>query len=248
MLSTPPSPIAIVPDLDPAFCSIVAKGMARDVEHRFQTAVQFAEAIDNWARTGAAVTVPPELQQQGFVPNAVGPAAGQNLGSSALQGGASALQGGATPGAGGIPKQSAQSWATSQPEAPVDIPKKSNGAIVGVAVVAAIGVLGGGAFAAYKFLGNGGKAESTQAVITSEPAKAAAPIDPPPAPPAVVEPKAPEAKPAETAPSATPAQPKVEPHAVPGKSRPVAAPALPHPAPGKPPAKPSGTAAPDFGY
>src|SRR4051812_5279581 len=60
VLSTPPSPLTIVPDLDPAFASIIAKGMARDVEHRFQTATQFAEAIDTWARTGAAVTLPPE--------------------------------------------------------------------------------------------------------------------------------------------------------------------------------------------
>jgi serine/threonine protein kinase len=64
VLSTPPSALTLVPDLDPAFASIISKGMARDVEHRFQTATQFAEAIDNWARTGAGVTIPPEHRQQ----------------------------------------------------------------------------------------------------------------------------------------------------------------------------------------
>src|SRR5882762_3560848 len=92
VLSTPPSPLAIVPDLDVAFCSIVSKGMARDVENRFQTAPQFGEAIENWARTGQAVTVPPEHRQPGAAVPAPGPpaanlgASGQNLGASAMKG------------------------------------------------------------------------------------------------------------------------------------------------------------------
>ncbi|MET0592215.1 MAG: serine/threonine-protein kinase, partial [Polyangiaceae bacterium] len=60
VLSTPPSPLTIVPDLDPSFCSIVSKGMARELEHRFQSAQQFSDALDNWMRTGQPVTVPPE--------------------------------------------------------------------------------------------------------------------------------------------------------------------------------------------
>src|SRR6266545_74630 len=63
VLSTPPSPLSIVPDLEPAFCSIVSKAMARDVEQRFQNATQFAEALDNWARSGSGVTIPPEHRE-----------------------------------------------------------------------------------------------------------------------------------------------------------------------------------------
>ena len=59
VLSEPPPPQAAVPDLDPAFASIVSKGMARDVNQRFQSAVEFAAAIDAWLETGTAVTVPP---------------------------------------------------------------------------------------------------------------------------------------------------------------------------------------------
>src|SRR5258706_2551254 len=163
VLSTPPSPLTIVPDLDTAFCSIVSKGMARDVEHRFQTATQFGEAIENWARTGQAVTVPPEHRQPGMPDK---PAPGVGLGASGQDLRASALAaGGAAPafGASGVavPKQSAQSWATSQSEAAERVPKPGKGPVIAAAAIAAVVVLGVGAFAAFKLVG-GSKAETTQ--------------------------------------------------------------------------------------
>src|SRR6185503_11485218 len=122
VLSTPPSPLTIVPDLDPSFCSIVSKGMARELEHRFQSATQFAEALDNWARTGAPVTVPPEHRPAHQAAAAAAPPrapAGPDMGAAAtdqlapLGAGSEGLRLTAT--AAG--KQSNQSWATSQHDA-----------------------------------------------------------------------------------------------------------------------------------
>jgi serine/threonine-protein kinase len=271
VLSTPPSPLAIVPDLDLAFCSIVSKGMARDVENRFQTAMQFAEAIDNWARTGAAVTVPPEHRQAGApAPNfgASGQSlggGGPNLGSSAVKGTPmQGVPGANVPGFGAsgvaVPKQSAQSWATSQPDVAAGVPRPSKGPAVAVAVIGALVVLGGGAFAGFKLVGSSSKTETTQAVITAEPAapKAAAAeppkaVEPPPAP----ETKPVEAKPNDTAPSAREVRPPVQPSSVPPQPKIVAAPVPPkaRPLQAPPPPKPAGPApkpakqgTPDFGY
>jgi serine/threonine-protein kinase len=260
VLSTPPSPLTIVPDLDPAFASIISKGMAREVEHRFQTSAQFAEAIENWSRTGAPVTVPPEHRQPGMPGQPTLPAAPPHAGAPNL--GASALRGGVTPGPGGpstgaIHKQSAQSWATSQPDVAAGVPQKSKGPMVAIATIGALVVVGGGGFAGYKMMGNSSSAQTTQSVVTPtpEPAKAAAPeppkapVDPPPPPPA--EPKAADAKPAETAASAQPnlhPAPPV-PAAPVGKARPVAAqPPRPQPPPSKAPSKSPGPGTPDFGY
>jgi hypothetical protein len=138
--------------------------------------------------------------------------------------------------------------------------------MVAVATIAALVVVGGGAFAGYKLMGNGSDAHTTQAVITPapepakaaapEPAKAPPPADPPPAPPA--EAKGPDAKPGETAASAAPQQPKLDAHpaaapvavAPAAKGRPAPPPAAPRPAPApaKAPAKPPGQGTPDFGY
>lgn len=249
VLSTPPSPLTVVPDLDPAFCSIVSKGMARDVEHRFQNAVQFAEALDNWARTGHGVTIPPEHRQgaPGGPPAHVVPAAppmpalsasGQNLA------GATALASSAM----GVPKQSSQSWATSQHDAPISLPKSKGGGVA-IAVVLGVLVLGGGAFAAFKFMG-GPKADTqtttalTSPAATPTPPPAETPPPPPaPTPAATPEAKAPEAKPVDTAPSAVP---PAKAGAAPVKAAVKAAPPPRPAAPGKPAAKPGGT--PDFGY
>jgi serine/threonine-protein kinase len=254
VLSTPPSALTIVPDLDPAFASIISKGMAREVEHRFQTAAQFVEAIENWSRSGAAVTLPPEHRQ----------AAGPGAPAPALAYGATASLGASahvTPGQGsGIPKQSAQSWATSQPDvAAAGVPQKSKGPLVAIVAIAALVVVGGGAFAGYKLLGSGSSNATNQATVNPppepakapppEPAKTVPPAEPPPAP---VEARGTDTKPAETAASAAAPQPKLDAHpAVPAapmaKGRPTPA---PHPAApaGKAPTKAAQPGTPDFGY
>jgi len=247
VLSTPPSPLSIVPDLEPAFCSIVSKAMARDVEQRFQNATQFAEALDNWARSGSGVTIPPEHREahqaaaaaaapagaphfsasaQHLVPNRSGIAGPPHLGMSGVAGS----------------NQSNQSWATSHHEAAAGMPPKPKSSGVAVGAVVAI-ILAGGAFAAYKVMG--GNTETTQAVVAApaDPPKPTA--DPPPAPPPAAEVKIPEAKPTDTAPSAPlPAQvTKAEPRPVVKAGK---APA-PRPTPAKTAAKPAG-GTPDFGY
>jgi serine/threonine-protein kinase len=249
VLSTPPSPLTVVPDLDPNFCSIISKGMARDVENRFQSATQFVEALENWSRSGLGVTVPPEHRQgaPGGPPGPM-PAApptpqfqqsGQNLGGTPVAL-ASSVMG----------NKSSQSWAAaSQPDAPIDLPKKKGG---GVAIAAVVGVLvvGGGAFGAFKMMGSKADSAQTTTALTTPPAAtpAAQPAPAPSATAATPEVKEPE-KPAETAPAPTPAAP-----AAPGKptaAAPVKA-AVKAPPPavkpaGKPAGKPGG-GTPDFGY
>jgi serine/threonine-protein kinase len=258
VLSTPPSPLTIVPELDPAFCSIVSKGMARELEHRFQSAQQFAEALDNWARTGQPVTVPPEHRSAHQAAAAAAPVphapAMPDLGMGAAATEQPPPLGASSQGlrltGTSTGKQSNQSWATSQHDAVPGLPKSGKGA--GVAIAAVIGVLVvGGGFGAYKFL-LGGPAKNETTVIASPPPKAAEPAatvaplaTPPPAPPpATAEPIAAD-KPAETAPSATVAKPPpAPPPVVRAGGRP--APWRPPPPPSKPPSKGPGT--PDFGY
>ncbi len=48
-----PQPVEkLVPDIDPGFAAIIAKGMARDAAHRYQSAEEFQQALDGWAQTG----------------------------------------------------------------------------------------------------------------------------------------------------------------------------------------------------
>src|SRR3954469_19510881 len=59
VLEDVPPPQSVVPDLDPAFASIISKTMARDLSHRFQSTVEVIRAIDEWLQSGRSVTVPP---------------------------------------------------------------------------------------------------------------------------------------------------------------------------------------------
>jgi serine/threonine-protein kinase len=253
VLSTPPSPLTIVPDLDPSFCSIVSKGMARELEHRFQTAQQFADALDNWARTGQPVTVPPEHRSAHQAAAAAAPVPQAprvpDMGAANTEQrpplGASSAGLGLTGTSAG--KQSNQSWATSQHDVVPGLPTSNKGPGIAIAAVVGLVVIGGG-FGAYKFL-SPTKTETT--VIASPPPKAAEPAatpaatPAPTAPPATAEATA-EAKPTETAASATAAKavPAPPPIVRAGGGRPAPRPAPPPPT--KPPTKGPGT--PDFGY
>ena len=96
VLSEPPLPRAVVPELDPGFESIVLKAMARDTGHRFQTADEFARAITNWQATGAGVTIPPPATAEGVVQAPAHPLPAAGAGAMA-------------------PRATAGSWATSRP-------------------------------------------------------------------------------------------------------------------------------------
>jgi serine/threonine-protein kinase len=61
-LSEPPSPMSLVPALDPDFAWLINHAMAHDPNARFQTVREFAEALDSWMRKNAltgTLTAPP---------------------------------------------------------------------------------------------------------------------------------------------------------------------------------------------
>ncbi len=249
VLAEVPPPQSVVPDLDPAFASIISKTMARDVALRFQSTQDVILALDAWQHSGKAVTVPPmsEAASAGHLPEGA-------RGATASASGGHAAPNPATAG----------SWATSQPAA--SVPKR-NAAPPVVALMLGLGLLvvGGGAFAAYS-LHN----KSLAAASSAAAADAAAPRVPSEAkttqPPVAAQAAAPKSQ-AESAPAsasalvaaptaaAVPAAPTpglrpAAPHAL--AQAKLAAAAKPEPAKPEPAEKPAPAAkpanAPDFGY
>ena len=254
VLSEVPPPETIVPDLDPAFSSIISKSMTRDLTQRFQSTGEFIQALDAWLQRGAAVSIPPagDAASAGLLPGGRTAMASQtNINRAA---------GGATPGPG-----TSGNWASSQPgETAVGLPKKSNaGLVAGLAAVGLV-VMGGAAFGAYSLLGKksepaaagAGSSQSAPAAAVAElkpelattpaaPAAAPAVADtvaaaPTPAPSASARPDAKDASDVKlgVAKAAAPTAGKK-----PGGGA-LAAPAKPAAKPAA--AKPGGT--PDFGY
>ena len=52
-LSDAPSPLTLVPSLDPDFASLINRAIAREPADRFATAQEFADALDEWMRRNA---------------------------------------------------------------------------------------------------------------------------------------------------------------------------------------------------
>jgi serine/threonine-protein kinase len=52
-LSDAPSPLTVVPSLDPDFAWLINRAISRDPEARFPSAQNFAEALDDWMRKNA---------------------------------------------------------------------------------------------------------------------------------------------------------------------------------------------------
>ncbi|HEY6561359.1 MAG TPA: serine/threonine-protein kinase [Polyangiaceae bacterium] len=230
VLSDSPPPQSIVPDLDPAFCSLILKGMCRDVRYRFQSAAEFTEALDAWVQTGRGVSLPPPGDTSHVLPGAHAalPAAPVVVAAAATTSQPGVMTGG-----------TAGSWATSQADLAVPM-KKSKGGLIAAAAVAALMVLGGGALAAMKLSG-GSDAPAAAASDPTEPsAKRAAAAEPAktPAPPV------PEAKPQTAA--ASEAKPSVAPgtSATSDEKRPAlgAERTKARSAPPKPPSKPAALA------
>jgi serine/threonine-protein kinase len=243
VLAEVPTVETVVPDIDPAYSSIIAKAMARDLSHRFQNIEEFIRALDEWTARGTAVSVPPPVNAEdaGFVPR----------GGRAAMGSHAAIEG---PPVGA---RTAGNWATSQHgnEEIAGLPKKSNSAVIAIAAAAALVVLGGGAFAAYSVLGKSApEANQSPAATEIKAAAAPQPAAPPPPAPAPAAPAAeaaPEVKPV-AAPSAAPAPSALKPTtAAAPAARPVAAAPRPQARPASRPKteKPkSGSGSPDFGY
>jgi len=159
-----PRPLAeLVPNLDAGFASVVLKGMARDPQHRFQTARDFASALDRWSMTGASVTLPPEAQNPGAEFGATQLPTGLH---TPVHGSAGTASPGTTPGIGPSPSAGYAgtgassalgtagggvthgSWANSQAAAPASSRKWLPLAIAGgglalVGIIAAIAMSGG---------------------------------------------------------------------------------------------------------
>ena len=263
VLADVPPPQAIVPDLDPAFASIISKAMARDVSHRFQSTQHVLAAIDAWLKSGQAVTVPPGLDTgtAGHLPKGARGTMGSvaDLNQMAGQG--------AAPG-----QRTAGSWATSQHDTPTSgngnddrKVKKSPAPMVAVLLGVGLLLLAGGAVAAFALRGHSGSPATATAnsgaalaglstVPTAlEPAKAApvpavtvhepAPSALLPAPSAIVPPAsaAAAARPVihSQAPAGLTARPPI--------AKPAAVTATPEPEKPAPPA-PKPATAPDFGY
>ncbi len=250
VLSEVPPPETIVPDLDPAFSSIISRSMTRDLTQRFQSTTEFIQALDGWMQSGTAVSVPPAADAA---------AAGLALAGSP-GGGRTAMGSQANINRGGTATSPGTSgnWASSQPDATAAPapPKKSGAGLVTALAAVGILVMGGAAFAAYSVLGK--KPEPAAASSGSSPAAvAAAPIEPKLEPKPIAIAPAPTASEVPSVAAAAPVASGAKPAtatlpARPGLSRPVAGrpaapPAKPGPKPAAPTAKPGG-GTPDFGY
>jgi serine/threonine-protein kinase len=234
VLETPPPPQQLAPGLDPAFASIVQKAMAREPNDRFQTAADFAQALQGWLGTGQGVAFAPmpaprpPMGSAPMHPTPMGPMMGHQT---------------PAPWANtGVPGQLAASGA--------GVPAKRSAApiVISIAMLAVLGVGGGVAF---KMWG-----KSPQSVEVVAPA-VVAPANPVPAAalaePAKVEPTA---KPIEPAPAETssavasaagpsgpkrpvvvaaPRRPAEKPAAPVAAAPPAAAPPPPAPPPAAPP-------------
>ncbi len=252
VLDEVPKPETVVPDLDPGFASLIHKAMARDKEARFQDCISLRNALLEWQKTGAAVSLPPPGGTEahlGRTREAFGshsdavpvgtPAGGVPLGNASQPSVVIAPDAmSSTTGAG--------TWST---EEQLSIPKKRNSGLLYGGVAAACLLVGGGAIFA---LSSGKKPEAAAVAASVKAPGPSVPAGQPPAakpaepPPPSVEPVAAEsAKPAEA--------PKVEPVAA--SIKPVASEPASHSKPAaKPAAKPSAkpgakrSDTPDFGY
>jgi len=243
VLADVPPPQSIVPDLDPAFASIISKSMARDLAHRFQSTTEVLQAIDAWLASGQAVTLPPaaEAAMAGHLPHGARAAMASVNDVVPVRG-----------------EKTAGSWATSQSGSIAPAPKKSAAPLIAAVLGASVLALGGAAFAAYSWHSKGLPTANpaAQPVAVSESATAtptaqatSVPAMTGDAPTVTPEPVAVAGAAGSAAPSSAPSalpshsvgRAVVAPVARPGK--PVAARPLPpqHGAPAKP-------NAPDFGY
>jgi hypothetical protein len=141
-----------LPNLDAGFAAIVNKAMLRDPGQRFQTAQEFRDALGQWAQghapeIGAAVAHPANFTNTG--PNA----------------GRAPTLGTGTPG----------TWSQTGAygEAAPAIPKSNAGLFAALAIGAVV-LLGGGAFAAMKFMGDADSAQADKAKAEEEAKKSAA--------------------------------------------------------------------------
>ncbi len=155
-LETPEPAELFAPGLDPNFSAIVMRGMARDMNHRFQSAAEFRAAIDGWLSrnahaAGGALPYTPAHGVGGPLAQSGGGqwATGSGMNHPAVQAGPMGMSHASMSqsGAGAHPMNQSQvalAVTTGQ--------SSRSGAVI--AAVLAMLVLGvGGGFAAFKFVG-----------------------------------------------------------------------------------------------
>ena len=151
-----PKPLEQVdPTIDPGFAAIVTKAMAREPAHRFQTALEFQQALEQWgAGRGHELASALRMPRPQQVSTAGMSVPGQpTLGTG-------------TPG----------TWAQTGARFDASLnqpPKKSNGGLYAALVVGLL-VIAGGGFAAVRVLGGGDKAAQATAEAASKTAAAEA--------------------------------------------------------------------------
>lgn len=238
VLSDPPKLSEAVPDLDPAFAAIINKAMARELDDRYASASQLRQALDDYLGGARASQV--ELP----APAAAAPAVHADAAQISA----------------GAKSETRATWANTN--ADLAPPKRSGAPLAAAAVLGAVLVLGGGAFAAMKLFGSDSDSDGGSALSTA-PSATAADVEPK-APEPPVKPVAPVSEPvpapvASVAPepsaSAEPAPPTSEPDPRKTAAPKAAGPARPAPHVGAVPPKPAATPTSkpkakgtDFGY
>jgi serine/threonine-protein kinase len=229
VLSDPPQPRQLAPNLDLAFEAIILKAMARDVAQRFQTCEEFMQALRDYQTAHtlpmADVTGPVPVFSAAALP-AVLPL------STSTQ------------------RATGATWSkTGTP-----LPKRSNAPLVAGVLGALVLIAGGGAFAAYKVMhaaptAAAGTASATRSAASEIGASTQPAPEKPVVSPEVSAPKAP-SEPAPSASSSSSASTPSQPEKAPATARPsVVARAAARPAPAPAPVKKkAGAGTTDFGY
>ncbi|HEX3775929.1 MAG TPA: serine/threonine-protein kinase [Polyangiaceae bacterium] len=152
VLSDPVPPRQLAPNLDPAFEPIILKAMAREIEQRFQTCDEFAQALRDY-QAGRGMQMA----------DVTGPMPAFNVAQSAQTANAAGARGLAT----------GANWSKTDGQIPTPIPKTSTGLVVAIAAGGLL-VLGGGALAAVKVM-HSGSAPTPSASIAEKPTSEPAP-------------------------------------------------------------------------
>jgi serine/threonine-protein kinase len=162
VLSDPPRPRQLAPNLDPAFEAIILKAMSREVGDRYQTCEEFVQALRDF-QAGHGMPVA----------DMTGPMPAFGVASNPPQ---VAAKSGLSTGA---------NWSKTDGEIP-----KSNAGLVAALVAGGVLILGGGAFAALKVMHSGSANAAPSASASERPpevATALPPVEVPPPPSATAE-------------------------------------------------------------
>ncbi|HEV8245101.1 MAG TPA: serine/threonine-protein kinase [Polyangiaceae bacterium] len=146
----------LVPDIDPGFAAIVNKAMARDPANRFASAMDFQQALSQWAAGYGPQLVAALAINRG--PDGTGAHGVQ------MPGMVSPALGNAAPAMGTMGTGTPGTWSQSGnyvQSGTHELPKKSHAGVIAAVAVVGVLVLGGGGFAAMS-MSKSGSAEDAQ--------------------------------------------------------------------------------------